>query len=215
MNPQALKSFILHRMAVSGHCHRVQLMLSLLGLPYETVDLDLPGGAQRRPEFLALNPLGQVPVLQDPNAEAEEDGGLLSLVDSNAILVYLAQRYAPAWWPASPLAQARLQRWFSLAAGLLDFGVAAARFAAITGREPSPESLARGGRLLDFMQAELGDGRRWLLGGEAPGLADVALYSYCSQAHLAGLLQTRQAPLRDWLARVEALPGFIPLPDRL
>lgn len=43
MNPQALKPFILHRMAVSGHCHRVQLMLSLLGLPYETVDLDLPG----------------------------------------------------------------------------------------------------------------------------------------------------------------------------
>jgi glutathione S-transferase len=52
----------LHRFALSGHCHRVELLLSLLELPYESIDVDLRAGEQRRPEFLALNPFGQVPV---------------------------------------------------------------------------------------------------------------------------------------------------------
>ena len=85
----------LHRMKLSGHCHRVELFLSLLGLPYETVDVDLAAGAHRQPAFLARNPFGQVPVIED---------GALTLADSNAILVYLALRHAPGTWlPADPL----------------------------------------------------------------------------------------------------------------
>lgn len=197
----------LHRMAVSGHCHRVELMLSLLGLPYEIVEVDLLQGAQHRAEFLALNPLGQVPVLED---------GALALPDSNAILVYLAQRYAPgsAWLPEGPEAAARLQRWFSLAAGPLDFGAAKARFAAIIGRPVTPESQALGHRLFTLMDAQLAR-RDWLLDGPAPSLADVAMYSYSSQAHLGGIVLDGYAHLRAWLARVEALPGFLALPSAL
>ena len=78
----------LYRHPVSGHAHRVELMLSLLGLPAELVDVDLFGGAQQgRPEFLAKNPFGQVPVIEDGDA---------TVADSNAILVYLATRYDPA-----------------------------------------------------------------------------------------------------------------------
>lgn len=198
----------LYRMAVSGHCHRVELMLSLLGLPYETVDVDLLAGAQRRPEFLALNPLGQVPVLAD--------GEGLVLSDSNAILVYLARRYAPdgAWLPRDAAGAARLQRWFSLAAGCLDSGPAKARFAALVGRPVDPACLAEGRRLFDFMELELA-GRDWLLDGPAPSLADIALYSYSAQAPIGGLSLEAWPRLRAWLARVEALPGFIPLPDHL
>ncbi|WP_295959246.1 glutathione S-transferase N-terminal domain-containing protein, partial [uncultured Xanthomonas sp.] len=50
---------------LSGHAHRVRLFLSLLGLPFETIDVDLAAGAQRQPAFLALNPLGQIPVIDD------------------------------------------------------------------------------------------------------------------------------------------------------
>ena len=76
----------LHRMALSGHCHRVELFLSLLGVPYRLVDVDLAKGEHKKPEFLAMNPFGQVPVLQD---------GDVTLGDSNAILVYLEAKYAP------------------------------------------------------------------------------------------------------------------------
>lgn len=117
----------LYRMPISGHCHRVELMLSLLGLPYELIDVNLLRGEHQRAEFLALNPLGQVPVLVDA-------GQVLS--DSNGILVYLVQRYAPgsAWLPQDAVGQAQLQRWFSLAAGFLAPGIGGPRFATLTGR---------------------------------------------------------------------------------
>ena len=59
-SPIRVYSFLL-----SGHAHRVRLFVSLLGLPSETVDVDLAAGAQHEPAFLALNPLGQVPVIDD------------------------------------------------------------------------------------------------------------------------------------------------------
>ena len=55
----------LYRMPISGHCHRVELMLSLLGLPYELIDVNLLRGEHQRAEFLALNRFGQVPVIED------------------------------------------------------------------------------------------------------------------------------------------------------
>lgn len=197
----------LHRAFISGHCHRVELMLSLLGLPYENVEVDLRGGEQRRPAFLALNPLGQVPVLED---------GDTALADSNAILVYLVRRYAPgsAWLPEDPVAAARLQRWFSLAASLLDYGTATARYSALIGRPVTDENRSEGHRLLALMEAQLA-ATPWLLGGDAPTLADIALYSYNSQAGIGGIALDDYPAVRAWLKRVEALPGFIPLPSRL
>lgn len=199
----------LYRMPVSGHCHRVELMLSLLGLPYQLINVELQRGEHRSAQHLALNPLGQVPVLVD-------DG--MALSDSNGILVYLVQRYAPgsAWIPQDALGQAQLQRWFSLAAGLLAPGVASPRYAklaglAVTDREGA---LATGKRLLDYTEGEL-QGRMWLLGGEQPSLADITMVGYTSQAHLAGLPLAAYPRIAGWVARLQALPGYVPLTDTL
>lgn len=197
----------LYRMAVSGHCHRVELMLSLLGLPYTLAEVNLLQGEHQRAEHLALNALGQVPVIVD---------GDVVLSDSTAILVYLVQRYAPgsAWIPQDPVGQARMQRWFSMAAGLLSPGVAAPRFAAITGRPVSEAAQAIGQRLLAFMEGEL-QGRAWLLGGDGPTLADIAMVSYVSQAPIGGLPLAAHPRVAAWVARAQALPGYVPLADRL
>ena len=69
----------LYRMPISGHCHRVELMLSLLGLPYELIDVNLLRGEHQRAEFLALNPLGQVPVLVDAGQVLSDSNGILAL----------------------------------------------------------------------------------------------------------------------------------------
>jgi glutathione S-transferase len=115
----SVKPIKLYRHILSGHCHRVELMLSLLGIPVELIDVDLANRAHKQPAFLQLNTFGQVPVIDD-------DGVILA--DSNAILVYLAKRYAPGkWLPEDPVSAANIQRWLSAAAGPLAFGAARAR----------------------------------------------------------------------------------------
>ncbi len=74
---------------VSGNCYKVRLMLALLGLDSEAVPVDFAGREHKSPAFLALNPLGQVPVLA-------EDG--VRLRDSQAILAYLGRRYGAGDW---------------------------------------------------------------------------------------------------------------------
>ena len=93
----------LYRHALSGHAHRAQLLLSLLGVEAELVDVDLAAGEHKQADFLAKNRFGQVPVLQD---------GDTVIADSNAILVYLASRYDAdkTWLPADPVAAAEVQR---------------------------------------------------------------------------------------------------------
>jgi glutathione S-transferase len=191
-----------YRSAISGHCHRVELFLSLLGLPFEAIEIDLAQGQHKTPEFLAMNPLGQVPVLRD---------GGLTLSDSNAILVYLEARYAPSQWlPRDPVGAAQVQRWLSLAAGPLAFGPAAARVVQLFGLATDPaQAIARAQGLLDFMEGVLG--RTAFLAGERITLADLAHFAYVARAP-EGLVSLQPYPaVRAWLARIEALPGFVPM----
>ena len=192
----------LYRMALSGHCHRVELFLSLLGLPYEMVEMDLRTGCHKRPDFLAKNVFGQVPVIED---------GDVTLADSNAILVYLEARYAPGrWLPRDAVGAARVQRWLSVAAGPLAFGAAAARVIQLFGRpdDPKPAQL-RAEQLLQVMEQELA--RQPFLAGEAPTLADLANYSYVAHAPEGNVSLQPYPAVRAWLARIEALPGFLPM----
>lgn len=192
----------LYRSAVSGHCHRVELFLSLLGLPFDSVDVDLAANEHKSPAFLAMNPLGQVPVLRH---------GDVTLADSNAILVYLEALHAPGQWlPRDPLGAARVQRWLSLAAGPLAYGPCAARVVQLLQLSTDPaEAIARAEGLLQFMESELG--RTPFLVGERATLADVAHYAYVARAP-EGLVSLQPYPaVRAWLARIEALPGFVPM----
>lgn len=191
----------LHRFALSGHCHRVELFLSLLGRRPELVEVDLAGGAQKMPGFLAKNPFGQVPVLEDND---------VTLADSNAILVYLAKRYDASgrWLPEDPVGAAQVQRWLSVAAGELAFGPAAARLAAVFGVQLDGEKAkALAAQLYTVLDRHLA-GRRFLV-GEAPTIADVAIYSYTAHANEGGVSLEHCANVRGWLARIEALPGFV------
>lgn len=190
----------LHGMTLSGHSHRVRLFCALLGLPIEWIEVDVFKGEQRRPAFLALNPVGQVPVIED---------GEVVVADSNAILVYLARRYGDAsrWLPEDALGAAQVQRWLSLAAGELAHGPASARISCLVGREPTPAQLKTAHRLLGVMEQALAT--RAFLVGEAPTLADVAMYSYTAHAPEGAVTLEPYPAVRAWLERFEALPGFV------
>lgn len=195
------KSLKLYRHALSGHSHRVQLALSLMGLPHELIDVDLMKGAHKTPEFLKLNPFGQVPVLDD-------DGEVIT--DSNAILVYLAARFDAdgRWMPRDAAGQAAVQAWFSVAAGQIAFGPAAARLITVFGAKlNADEVIGRAHALLKVMDAQLA--ARPFLVGDTTTLADVAAYSYISAAPEGNVDLGTYRHVRAWLARIESLPGFV------
>ncbi|WAI82214.1 MULTISPECIES: glutathione S-transferase family protein [Achromobacter] len=187
---------------LSGHAHRVALMLSLLNVPHQRVDVDLRGGEQKRPAFLALNAFGQVPVI--------DDNGTV-VADSNAILVYLATRYGgQAWLPSDPAGAAAVQRWLSVAAGPLAYGPATARLITVFGATHDADTtMARAHALLKVMNGELSD--RDFLTGSTPTIADVACYAYVSHAPEGNVSLADYPHVRAWLDRIENLPGFVPM----
>ncbi|AZE73837.1 glutathione S-transferase family protein [Pseudomonas synxantha] len=194
----------LYGFPLSGHSHRVELMLSLLGLPNEFILVDLKQGAHKTPEFIAnLNCFGQVPVI--------DDGGTV-LADSNAILVYLASTYGKGQWlPSDPLGQARVQRWLSAAAGQLHAGPATARLATVFGAEVDTVSaINRAYALLNVMEQQLGESR--FLAGDQPSIADIAFYTYVAHAPEGNVSLADYPEVRAWLASIEALPGFVAMP---
>lgn len=197
---QAIKLYNFPR---SGHAHRVELMLSLLQLPTELIFVDLAKGEHKQPPYLAINSFGQVPAI--------DDGGVV-LADSNAILVYLAHKYGNGrWLPTDPVGAAHVQRWLSAAAGPIAFGPAAARLITVFGAQLNAEEvIGRAHNLLKVMELELG--KTAYLAGEEPSIADVSAYSYIAHAPEGNVSLDDYANVRAWLARIEALPGFVAMP---
>lgn len=191
----------LYGLPVSGHSHRVELLLAFLGLPYEKVDVDLMNGAHKAPDFLKLNPFGQIPVIDD-------DGQLVS--DSTSILVYLAKKYDAGqdWLPEDPLKAAEVQRWLSVASGEVFRGPNTARLVKLfgmpfdydTAKTKTEELFA----VMDSLLAE-----RDFLAGDKITIADLACYTYISHVPEGGISLEPYPGIRGWLGRIEAHPGFV------
>lgn len=192
----------LYHFPLSGHAHRARLFLSFIDAEVEVIDLDLAAGEHKQPDYVKLNRFGQVPVLVD---------GDTVVADSNAILVYAAKKYGRTdWLPETPAEAAAVQRWLSVAAGQVAFGPAAARLITVFGAAFDPdEVIARAQAVLTVIDAEL-EGRDWIAGGPKPSVADVALYSYIARAPEGNVELSGYPKVNAWLARIEALPGFVP-----
>jgi glutathione S-transferase len=192
---------ILYDHPASANCLKVRILLRQLGLSFETVTVDLFSGETRRPEHLARNPDGRVPVL-------ELDSGHL-LPESAAILLYLAE--GTPFLPDDRLARARVQQWLFFEQNQVEPGLAVARFMALIGRvskhpEVFADRLRQGRRALESLERGLVDP---FVAGEAYTVADTALYAYVHCAGEAGAEPREYQRISAWLDRVEATPGFI------
>lgn len=191
----------LYRHPLSGHSHRVELFLSLLGLETQLIDVDLKSGVHKQPAFLAKNSFGQVPTIED---------GDITLADSNAILVYLASKYDTdnQWLPTDKLQAAQVQRFLSVAAGQIVSGPATARLVNVFGA-PLDHALAiaTAHTILGQLDAHL-SGKDWLVGQHAT-IADIANYAYIKHAPEGDVSLAEYKNIKTWLARIEALPGFV------
>lgn len=193
----------LYRHALSGHSHRVEVFLSLLGLEANIIDVDLAAGAHKSPEFLAKNAFGQLPVLEDNE---------VTLADSNAILVYLATKYDTRhqWLPNNAVEAAEVQRFLSVAAGKIATGPAVARLVNVFGAGLDHQAaIDTAHSVLSVLEQHL-QGREWLVNDHAT-LADVANYTYIAHAPEGDVALDDYPNIRDWLNRFEALEGFVPM----
>jgi glutathione S-transferase len=194
---------ILHDYLPSGNCYKVRLLLHQLGIPFRLVEHDVVAGATRRPEFLALNPTGKIPVLQ------LQDG--TTLCESGAILCYLA--VDSVFWPAERLERAQTLQWLFFEQYSHEPNIAVARFLRMAPNDPRqadlPRLLERGHAALAVMEQHLA-GRHYFV-GERYGLADIALYAYTHVAPEGGFDLAPYPRIRAWLERVRSQPGHMPI----
>jgi glutathione S-transferase len=140
-----------------------------------------------------------------------EDGDNV-IADSNAILVYLAERYdaSNTWMPIDPVAAAQVQRFLSTAAGQVAYGPAAARLVNVFGAGlDHKRAIEVAHNLLGVLESHL-DGREWLV-GDNPTIADVANYAYIAHAPEGDVSLQNYPNVQAWLGRIAALPGFVPM----
>jgi len=190
----------------SGNCHKLRMLLSHLGRDYRWIETDSAHGATRTPEYLARNPNGKVPVI------VLDDGRIMA--ESNAILYWLAEdtKYfsGDSWQRAQTLA------WMFFEQYSHEPYVAVARF--ICGWTPLdsprradlPNLRARGDQALAVMEKHLA-ANAWF-SSTGYGIADIALFAYTHCAEDGGFDLARYPKIQDWLARVCAQPGFVPMP---
>lgn len=187
--------------AVSGNSYKVRILLSLLEIPHELVVLDMAGGAHRKPDFVALNPRGEVPVL--------EDGGRV-IWDSAACLVYLGRKFGgDAWVPSDAGDLAEVMQWLALAATELQVGLQYGRRGLLQGRWTAGtleqnQAMARVG--LSAMERRLAD-NAWLA-LDRPTVADVACFPYTETAPESKMPLEEWPAVSAWLDRCRATPGW-------
>ena len=185
----------LYDYAASGNCYKVRLLLALLRRDYERVPVDIFAGDTLTDAFGALNPVRETPVLE------LEPG--VAIAQSSAILWYLAD--GTPFLPADALARALVLQWLAFEQERVMGGIGGPRFRRITGRPAIEGRLEIGAQALELLDAHLRE-RDWLV-GEAPTIADVAVFGYGHVAHEAGL--EPGAHVRAWFERIRELPGFV------
>lgn len=187
----------------SGNCLKVKYTADALGLAYEWVPVDIMRGGSRTPEFLAMSPMGQVPVVQLADGRP--------LAQSNAIIRYLAR--GTRLLPDDAYRQAGIDAWLFWEQNSHEFFIAGARFQTVyLGRsreQREPLRVERGEQALDFMDGALAD--RPFLTGDDFTIADIALVAYTRLAGEGGFDLSTRTNVGAWIGRCEQALGLQPV----
>ncbi|MEM7286748.1 MAG: glutathione S-transferase family protein [Actinomycetota bacterium] len=196
---------------LSANCYKVRLLLSLLGVEYETVAIDFhPGKEHKGAEFRRINPMGHIPVIDD-------DGFVLR--DAHAILVYLAGAHDDTrqWYPVDdPSRLGETAQWMQFADATAGTA-SAARLHVNLGYDLDVEAARAGAhdlfRILDeHLWFRERAGASWLASGPTPTLGDIAVFPDVALAEEGGVDLLDYPAIRRWLDRVKRIPGFTVMP---
>lgn len=193
---------------LSGNCYKLRLLMRFLGLEYDTQTIDFyPGGKHKSEEFRKINPLGQLPVIDD-------DG--LVLRDAQAILVYLASKYDASgqWYPlGSPERLGQVAQWLAFADMITGSASAARLHDTLLFSHIDVEACrAEAHRLFRVLDEHLffaeQKAQAWLCPGDHPTIADIACFPYVVLSEDGGISRIDYPAIRRWLERFKRIPGF-------
>jgi glutathione S-transferase len=201
----------LYNYDLSGNCYKVRLLLSVLRIQFESIELDFyPGYEHKSPWFLRLNPLGQLPVIDD-------DGFILR--DAQAILVYLTSKYDPSglWYPREDAeVLGRISMWLGFAENLTATAGAARLHDTMFYDADIEKCRAGAHALLRVLDEHLWfaeqQGHEWLCSRGHPTIADIACFPYVMLSEEGGVSRLPYPAIRRWTDRVKRIPHFKLMP---
>ena len=190
---------------LSGPANKVRMCANALGLTYEAIEVNLRRGEQKRADYLAINPFGKVPAIDD-------DG--FYLFESNAIMKYLCRKHGSQLYPSDPYAQAQVDQWCDFAASLLVPAYGRVTFnrilAPMLGARVSEESLADGlrfiGSYLPVIEVRFAASR--FVAGYEMTIADLAVLTALDASEACGIELSGFAALYTWREQLRALPFY-------
>lgn len=186
----------------SGNAWKVALMLQMTGTPWQPVFVDFFKGEARSAEFLALNPMGEVPVLVLKDRVMTQSG---------VMLTHLAAQTGQ-FGGEDAAARDEVLRWLFWDNHKFSGQIGSTRFLMnFLPPEKRPQPV------IDFQRARLKSaygvlerhlqGRQWLV-GTAPTIADLSLCSYLYYPEPFGFARADHPQIDAWLSRIAALPGW-------
>jgi glutathione S-transferase len=203
----------------SGNSYKVRLLAALLNIELEHRELDFLNDQQHSPEFLKINPRGEVPTLVD---------GENIFTDSAAILTYLAGSHPnpgssstpSSYWSADVVEQAKIVDWLAFAASWVQYGVFTARailsfkgpyngLGTASTTQTLKEATIRGHKSLEILDLQLGK-EKWLALGR-PTIADIGVFVYVALAPMGDISLEGYKNVKRWIEDVKNLDGFIPI----
>lgn len=200
---------VLYNYELDESCYKVRLALSMLGLEWQVVAVDVfPGKEQLTPAYLAMNPSGRLPILRD---------GDFFLHGTEAILAHLGRSYdvSGKWMPSDVEGFATVMQWLNFSARDLDATIAARQHALFD--TPADEVALRAAsrraiRIMDDHMTARGFARMDWFAAPHATIADIALFPAFALSRDSGIDHDEYPALRRWARRFRALPGFKTMP---
>jgi len=201
-NVEPVSRLTLYGDSISGNCLKARWTADLLGVEYDWVEIDILKGGTQTEAFLALNPVGQVPLARWPDGRG--------LPQSNAIILYLAEQADGALIPNDSFRRAQMMSWLFWEQYSHETAIAVRRFQKHYLKKPDseidPDLLPKGRRALGVMELQL-TYTDWLV-GDGMTLADIALVAYTRVAHEGGFDLSEFPSVERWVSRTETELGI-------
>lgn len=185
--------------------HKVHIMLEECGLPWRAHAIDIGAGDQFAPDFLAISPNNKIPAITDPQGP---DGRPISLFESGAILLYLANKTGQ-FLPPDERARWQVLQWLMFQMGSVGPMLGQAHHFRLYAPEKLPYAIERytqeARRIYGVIDRRLGESA--FVGCEIYSIADIAIYPWLRSWQNQGIVLDEFPKLKVWFETIDTRPA--------